>query len=460
LPATAPICRFVCVVVIGLLVLPASSLGASKERPREPFFPRAGNVGYDVSRYKVDLTFRAGNGRIRAQTAIAATATQRLSRFSLDLFGLQVTAVTVDGEPARFNRGRGKLKIEPRTPIGRDHSFETVVSYEGRPETVTDPDGGHEGWIETSDGALVVGEPVGTASWLPCNNVPGDKASFEIALTVPGRLKGASNGRLRAIERRGAQTTYRWREDSPMSPYLAVVDIGRGRLVKDTVAGLPSWTLIDPILERFSLPVLAKLGEVIRFEEGIFGPYPFASAGSIVDFAPGVGYALETQSRPIYLFVPDLTTVVHETAHQWFGNSVGLQRWPNIWLNEGFATWAQWYYAERHDGRSAREIFRALYRVPASKAELWEPPAGHPGSAEHLFAPSTYVRGAMALEALRIKVGTEPMLTTLRRWTAEHRYASANIRQFIALAEEVSGENLGPLFQRWLYERGKPLPRG
>ncbi|MGE0066614.1 MAG: M1 family metallopeptidase, partial [Solirubrobacterales bacterium] len=314
----------------------------------------------------------------------------------------------------------------------------------------------HEGWIETNDGALAVGEPLGTASWLPCNTVPADKASFEVAVTVPARLKAISNGRMVARGRAPGRRTYVWREGTPMSPYLATVDIGRGQLRKSTVAGLPAWTLIDPLLEKYSLPILAKLDEVIAFEQKIFGPYPFDSAGSIVDYAPGVGYALETQSRPIYLFVPDLTTVVHETAHQWFGDSVGLQRWPNIWLNEGFATWAEWYYAEHHGGRSAREIFRALYKLPATKAEFWEPPSGHPGQAKNLFAPSTYIRGGMALEALRIKIGTEPMLKVLRRWATEHRYGSAHIKQFTALAEEVSGANLGPLFQRWLYQRGKP----
>jgi aminopeptidase N len=445
-----------CLTVCLLAALPSGAAGVATEKAREPFFPRAGNVGYDATSYGVELSFRPGKDRIQAQARIEAIATQRLSRFSLDLVGLTVTEVTVDGRPARFSRGRDKLKVEPLEPVIRGERFTTVVSYRGDPEPITDPDGGHEGWIDTNDGALAVGEPVGTASWLPCNNIPADKASFKIELTVPKRLKAASNGRLVGVQRKAGHATYVWRERTPMSPYLAVVDIGRGRLVKSRIAGLPSWTLVDPILAKYSRPVLAQLGEVIRFEEGVFGPYPFETAGSIVDFAPGVGYALETQSRPIYLFVPDLTTVVHETAHQWFGNSVGLQRWPNIWLNEGFATWAQWYYAERHEGRSARQIFRALYRVPASNTELWEPPSGHPGKAENLFAISTYVRGAMALEALRIKVGTRPMLEVLRRWTAEHSYASANIKQFIALAEEVTGEQLDPLFQRWLYRRGKP----
>ena len=447
---------FSCLIGIFVCLLGAPAGAGAADREREPFFPRAGNVGYDALRYDVELFFRPRNDSIRATARIGALAEQQLARFSLDLFGLEVSAVEVDGEPARFTRGRGKLKVRPRAPIRRGAEFTVTVRYRGQPETVTDPDGGHEGWIKTNDGAVVLGEPQGTAAWLPCNNVPADKALFQIALDVPARLKGISNGRLLQVERRQDRRVYTWREASPMSPYLAVIDIGRGRLLEQRIAGRPSWTLIDPLLEKWSLPILAELGEVIRFQERVFGPYPFETAGSIVDYAPGVGYALETQSRPIYLFVPDLTTMVHETAHQYFGNSVGLQRWPNIWLNEGFATWAQWYYAERHDGRGAREIFRTLYRVPAADAEFWEPPSGHPGSAKHLFSTSTYVRGAMALEALRIKVGTKPMLRVLRSWVAAHPYGSATIKLFIAHAEQVTGEDLGPLFQRWLYQRGKP----
>jgi hypothetical protein len=241
-----------------------------------------------------------------------------------------------------------------------------------------------------------------------------------------------------------------------MSPYLAVVDIGRGKLAHRKIDGRPSWTLVDPRMARQSRLVLAELPRIIRFEGRLLGGYPFDSAGSIVDYAPRLGYALESQSRPIYAFVPDVTTVVHETAHQWFGDSVGLKRWPNIWLNEGFATWMQWYYAERHGRRSAQAIFNRLHRVPASNEGFWDPPSGHPGSPRFLFGPSVYIRGAMALEALRLKIGTKPMLQVLRTWAEEHRYGNGDIEEFTTLAEQISGQDLDPLFHRWLYKRGKP----
>lgn len=443
-------------MLVGLLALVGAAQAVAAKPANEPFFPRAGNKGYDAVHYEVRLTYKPKGGRIKASTEIDAVATQSLKGFSLDFLGPEVEEVKVGGEPARFRRRPGKLFISPAVAIARGESFTTLVRYSGLPPKVTDPDGSEEGWFRTDDGVIAVGEPQGTAAWIPCNNVPADKATFGFQITVPDRLKAVANGRRTRSVNRGNDVQMNWVETAPMSTYLAVLNIGRGRIVQGRAGGLPTWTLIDPRLERGSLGPLATLPEVIHFEAGIFGAYPFDSAGSLVDYAPSLGYALESQSRPIYAYVPDVTTIVHETAHQWFGDSVGLERWPQIWLNEGFATWAQWYYAERHGGRSAQAIFKRLNRVPASDGRFWNPPPARLGSARDLFDPTTYVRGAMALQALREKIGTKPMLHLLRRWSTEHRHGNATIGQFTDLAEEVSGRDLAPLFRRWLYQRGKP----
>lgn len=442
---------FLCATASFLLTF-AAPAGAG-----EPFFPQAGSRAYDVQSYDIGIGY-SRSGRIRGTARITLFPRRQLREVSLDFRGPRVEKASV-GPPARFRRRGGKLILIPARPIAKGELTTLSVEYAGVPPTIVDPDGTKEGWIPTDDGAVALGEPQGAAAWFPCNNIPGDKARFRISVSVPPGLKAIANGHLRNVSRRTRQrpeVSYSWHEPSPMSPYLAVLDIGRGKLWKQTFHGRPYWTLMDPRLAADSRLVVESLPEVIRFEGRLFGGYPFRAAGSIVDVAPGVGYALETQSRPIYLFVPDLTTLVHETAHQWFGDSVGLKRWPNIWLNEGFATWTEWYYAERHDRRSAEAIFNQLYRVPASNEEFWNPPSGHPGTPVHMFGPSVYVRGAMALQALRMKIGTGTFLRILNAWTTGHRYGSADIGEFTDLAEEVSGRDLDRFFHRWLFRRGKP----
>jgi aminopeptidase N len=441
----------ICLGLFGTIVPPAAAIKA----PGERFFPQAGNPGYRAFHYGVELRYHRDR-HIDATVSIDVRASEPLHSVSFDFFGPRVGQVMIDGRPVGFRRSRGKLIVTPRRRIAKGDHFLVTVRYSGVPPAITDPDGSREGWFPTDDGVVAVGEPQGTAAWIPCDNTPADKASFTFGITVPKGLKAVANGRMGRVLRRGGLVQYSWREGKPMSPYLAVLNIGRGRIAESKAQGLPYRTLVDPRLEQGSLPVLSALPGIIRFESGLFGEYPFEAAGSLVDYAPGLGYALETQSRPIYAYVPDLTTVVHETAHQWFGDSVGIERWPEIWLNEGFATWTEWYYAERHGGQSAQAIFRRLYRVPASNEKFWDPPSAHPGSPEHLFGPSVYVRGAMALQALRVEIGTGPMLRLLRTWTVGHRYGSGTIREFVTLAEEVSGKELGPFFQRWLYRRGKP----
>jgi aminopeptidase N len=450
--------RILCALALALAVsLLAGSIAAAgtPKVPSEPFFPRSGNHGYDVRSYDVSLGYQPRSGQMTARDTIKATATGGLRRFSLDLDGLKVTAVSVDGEKAKWTRGRGKVKIVPATPVEKGDRFTVELRYQGQPRKVTDPDGSTEGWYRTSDGAVGVGEPVGTAAWLACNNEPRDKASFQVQITVPRGVKAISNGRLLSRTKVDRRVRWSWSEPAPMATYLALVDIGDGKLVTGHVGKLPTWTLVDPRLVKKSRAAIDSLPGIIHWESHLLGPYPFAAAGSVVDVA-NLQYALETQTRPIYAFAPNRTTVVHETAHQWFGDSVSLERWPNIWLNEGFATWIEWYYAETHGQRSAQEVFAELYARPASETGFWNPPSGHPGQAKNLFITSTYVRGAMTLQALRDKIGTHDLLRILRAWATDHHHANGDIEEFIALANKVSGRHLSGFFHRWLFERGKP----
>lgn len=443
--------------IIGTLapLIAVAAAAAAPKHATDPFFPGSGNFGYDVKRYGVDLGYQPDSGVLTARDVIEAQATEGLSRLSLDLVGLTVTSVNVDGQPARYSRRKDKVNIVPATKIATGSRFSVEVRYEGVPRKVIDADGSIEGWYRTEDGAVGVGEPVGTAAWLACNNTLRDKATFEFQITVPAGIKAAANGVLVAREEAEGHARFTWSESAPMEPYLAMVDIGRGDLIEGQAGSIPTWTLIDPERLEEAQKDLKILPGVIDWESSVFGAYPFASAGSAIDVAH-LGYALESQSRPIYGYAPGRNEIVHETAHQWFGDSVSPKRWSEMWLNEGFATWTEWFYAERHGGKSAQQVFAKLDRIPASNTEFWEPPPMRTEGPASLFAGTTYLRGGMTLQALRDKVGTKVFLRILRSWAVDHRHGIGDTTQFISLAERISGRKLGAFFDAWLYEPGKP----
>lgn len=455
--------RFIVISLIAgvAVVSPAAAAapGAGAGTLGDPLFPGMGNGGYGVGHYDAALRFRASDGVVSARVAVTARSTQVLRRFNLDYRGPRPASVEVDGRPARFRATRTELVVHPRVAIRKRAGFRVVVRYAGRPPRVVDSDGSSEGWIRTDDGAVALGEPLGTTAWLPSNNDPQDKATLTTHITVPKSLSAISNGRLAKVARRGALKTFTWREGQPMATYLATIDIGRGKIQRGRAVGVPTYTLVDP-RERRANRVLRHLPAVLAFEQRIFGRYPFDSAGNIVEHDAGAGYALETQTRPTYDGAPSFSTMVHEQSHQWFGDSVTLRDWPDIWLHEGFATWTEWYYAERHGGQSAAQTFRRLFSEPASKKEIWSPPPGHPGTSRNLFASSVYIRGAMTLQALRETIGAGPFFRILRTWVSTRRHGNGSIGQFIALAEETSGTQLDAFFKRWLFSPGKPPPAG
>ena len=442
-------------IAILALALPVSAHSPGREGVGDPFFPRAGNGGYNVLDYDLRLAYVPRTDVLVGRTLIRARAQSRLAGFHLDLRRFRVTDVDVNGTPARFHRHGQELVVDPRRSLRRGRVFEVRVSYRGRPRALTSPGGGREGWIRTRDGALVVAEPQGAPTWFPCNDHPTDKASFRFTVTVPRRLHAVANGRLRSVRRRGERRTWVWRERGPMAPYLATVNIGRGAVRKSRAGGVPAWVTVDPRLADASRRVIRRLPRVLAFLQRHFGPYPFRSTGVIVDRA-NVGYALETQTRPTFDGRPAMSTFVHEYAHEWFGNSVTLRIWPQIWLHEGFATWIELFWQERHGGPSARAVFRRLYRIPASNRRFWNPPPGRPGGPGELFDGAVYIRGAMTLQALRQKVGHRTFMGILRTWAREHRYGNATTRGFIALSERRAGRSLDRLFSRWLFQRGKP----
>jgi aminopeptidase N len=254
-----------------------------------------------------------------------------------------------------------------------------------------------------------------------------------------------------------------------MAPYLATATNGDFELrFGRTYRGLREYNAVDPTTRRSTSPTSVPEPQLaweriestqptaLQLFSELYGPYPFDSIGAIVDYAPNVFYHLESQTKANYWVVPGVSTIVHEIAHQWFGNAVTPEQWPDIWLNEGFARWSEWIYTEKTGGTTAQQQFDNTYAGWNPTTSSLNTPPGNVGGAANLFATTVYTRGAMTLQALRAKIGEEAFFRTLRTWYAKYRYDNATTADFVDVAERVSRQQLDAFFQTWIYTPGKP----
>jgi aminopeptidase N len=313
------------------------------------------------------------------------------------------------------------------------------------------------GWSTSPSGQrYVVAEPDGARSWYPVNDHPLDKATFTFLVTVPDPLFAAANGILTDTITDLGQTTFIWEMSDPMAPYLATLVIGDYSLIVDEVstelAGVRVRNVLPPDLRTAVPSAVARQGEMIAFFAELFGPYPFDAYGiAVVDGFPA---ALETQTMTVFgrPLLNELV-VVHELAHQWFGNHVSPARWQDIWLNEGFASYAEWLWIEATLGIEGVAVGITDERNRFAAASLAPPGAPPP---DNLFNASVYRVGAMTLHALRLTIGDEAFFDTLRTYLDRYGGGTATTEDFIAVAESVSGQQLDELFDAWLY--GEIIP--
>ncbi|MFC8964066.1 M1 family metallopeptidase [Streptomyces sp. NPDC057094] len=425
----------------------------------DTYFPQLGNGGFDARHYALDVAYDPATDRLDGRTTLTARATQNLSSFDLDLQKLDVTKVEVNGRRAQFTRSGDEIRVTPRGPLAKGRTFTVTVTYGGVPEALSGPIvfGSDYGWMKTADGVFVACEPNAASTWFPSSDHPSDKATYDIRISAPKGLTGVSNGRLVSTHDRGGRTVTHWRESRPMATYLATATIGKfdvrtGR----TPAGTPIYVAIDPVLANSnSVDVYAVTAAATDYWSQVFGPYPFEETGAIVDDMPQAGFSLEVQSKPAYSAVRSEVTIVHELAHQWFGDSVSVAHWKDIWLNEGFATYAQWLWSEHQGVRSAHDSFVAGYGSRPADSSFWQTTVGDP-QRDTMFASAVYQRGAMTLQMLRERIGDTAFFKLLPAWTKLHRYGNASTADFISLAERISGRQLDDLFQTWLFTPGKP----
>ncbi|KJY31851.1 M1 family metallopeptidase [Streptomyces sp. NRRL S-495] len=430
-------------VPLGLAPAAADSPGAGPPGTGDPVFPALGTTAYDAHSYDLAFTYRPTTRTVDATMAMTARARTALPSLELDALGLDVHAVRVDGRPAGFRTHDEKLTVVPARPVRAGAPLRVEVEYTADPRAALP----HTGWVVTPDGFAVAGQPDGAHTVFPCNDRPGDKARFTVAVTAPDELYGellqASVGRYTVRERQGPD-------------------------------GLPLRDVVPTARAADLEPALALTPGQLGWAEQHLGPFPFETYGLLPadtdDPAAFDFTGLETQTltlyKPNFLRQPERqigSHMMHELVHSWFGNSVTPGTWADLWLNEGHADfYGLMYRYERGWPDSGgfttlADRMRSVY----AQGDQWRHDSGPVAAptAATLFDSQRYTGGALVLFALRERVGPEVFDRIEQVFLRRHRSSTATTADFLRTADEVSGQSLGGFLRDWLYgERTPPMP--
>ncbi|MFJ5679238.1 M1 family metallopeptidase [Streptomyces sp. NPDC093097] len=460
---------------LGLAIAATLAAAAPPPEPEgigDRLFPTLGNTGYHVTSYDISLDYSGRNDRpLDAVTVINARATANLDRFNLDFAAGSVRSVLVDGLPAEHQQAGEDLVLTPAVHVYPGQPLRIVVHHTSEPRGK-----GNGGWIRTKDGLAMANQADAAHRVFPCNDHPSEKALFTFRITAPQGLTAVANGLPVGQGTRGPRRTWTYRTAHPMATELAQVSIGRSSVLPQRGPhGLPLRDVV-PTAHRAELAHwLAKTPQQMAWMERKVGRYPFETYGVLIGDA-ATGFELETQTLSLFekrLFVngqlPDWyveSVMVHELAHQWFGDSVSPRRWSDVWLNEAHATWYEALYAQEKGG--ARASLEARMRHAYEMSDGWRAEGGPPalpkvpekGRKIGIFRPVLYDGSALVLYALRDKMGRDGFDRLEREWVTQHRDGVAGTADFITLASHIYGHNLSGFFWEWLYGTKTPAMPG
>jgi aminopeptidase N len=430
---------------------PPPSAGAGAPGAGDSYYPMDGNGGYDVADYNVSITYDPPSQHLDGDTTVTATATEDLNRFDLDFAGMTIASVEIDGKPAKFDRsGDQELVITPPVAIAKGATFKTRVRYSGKPTGAEEGQLGTNGWqIATSGGAFAAGEPHSATFWFPANDHPRDKAAFRLNAKVPNGWSVISNGHDDPSTPDGDWTTFHWVEPTRIATYLTTIGIDKWTFERSSLPnGIPVVSAYAPGTED-KKQLESRLPEILAFLSEKFGPYPQSAAGGIY-LNESIGFSLETQTRPTYAKWTNLETVVHENAHQWFGDSVSIDTWADICLNECFASYAQWLWTEAKDHQNLDQRYRDTLNKMRDRTDFWANKLY--GMGAHNEFRGVYTKGPMALHALRRLIGEDAFNRMLKEWPAAHKDGNATWAQFEEFVQKTAGgQDLKGFFDAWFH---------
>ncbi len=429
----------------------------------DPYYPTSGNGGFQIDSYDLELSYDPPTNALQSTATLAGSvlSDDGLTRFDLDLQPfLKVSDVRVNDAAATFSQQDAELVITPAELLPSGSALSVVVTYGGEPGLVAGGTAnlGDGGWYRTaSGGALAAGEPTGASAWYPVNEHPADTATFSVTATVPNGWQVMSNG---VQETKGlpdapaGESVFRWSLAQPVASYLTTIYIDRFSVEKGKLSdGKPVVSAISPDAAGDARELARSTGPIIEELQKYFGPYPFDAAGGIFT-GEQIGFALETATRPVYPGGTDSGTVIHELAHQWYGDDVTVQRWSDICLNECFASYAPWLWGADKEGEDLDALWKQQMKDLVQVPEFWSSPLVDMGPGNEFTR--VYDRGPLALHALRNEIGDDAFLTLLREWPQEYGGKNATFEDLENKVNELAGRDVRPFMDAWF--RGTTIP--
>ncbi len=456
------LCAALCAALLSVLLVGAGAqpaLRAAAQPIGDSIYPQLGQAGLDVRHYALDLSVdRPGTSTLRGVATLSVGATRPLPALSLDFLGPVVEAVTWNGQPAPYRQDRAAGKLSVQRPLRPGEQATVTVRFAGtvgrRPDAELPLDVGWQA-VPAEGGRpganFTLSEPDGTRTFLPVNDHPSDPATFTTRVTVPAGYVAAASGVQRSVQAApGGAQTFTFEQAEPIPTYALALHVNRFERQDSPAvpvgaggAAVARRDYFPPDLPDGTRDAYTRTGEILTVLSGWFGPFPFGAYGSAV-VTPGIP-ALETATlSTMPVRASNVRVLVHETAHQWFGDRVVLGDWADVWLNEGFATYAEllWAQAQGEDGAAiVRGWYARAGRSPTRPLVAT--------SERELFDTTAYIRGALALQAVRVRVGDVAFRAYLRGWVAAFSDRPARTADLLAYTRQQLGPDAEAALRVW-----------
>ncbi|WP_238006644.1 M1 family metallopeptidase [Dactylosporangium sp. AC04546] len=430
--------------------------GGTSTPVADPMYPQYGNPAIDVLHYGLVLDWKPDTKTLTGTATLRLRAAAAVSDVKLDFSkAYTIDGVTLNGTPAGGTVADTKLTVTGA--LAKDAFATLVVKYHGTPTTVPMPshrtDAEPLGLTVTKDGGLwTMQEPYGASTWYPANDQPSDKALYDIAVTVPDGWSAIASGTAQVPD----GNTFKYSSTAPVASYLTTLAVGKYQ--KETAAGphgIPLTYWYRAGADDKALPYLRKSPQYLTWLEQHFGPYPFDSGGVLM--VPSES-GMETQQM-ITMGLPDYGSdaafktgfdadLLHEYAHQWFGDAVTPTNWNDLWLNEGWATYAQHLYTNERDKVTAKAWEEWARGVDARLRQRLGPP-GKP-KADSFAESNVYICPALMLHQIHEQIGDAAFFALATDWAQKHRDTTQDRASFIAFVNQHTGKDFTSLINTWL----------